>query len=188
MDLIQYINTKIKLNAEECAVIDAAFKKEFCSKGTVLAPPDNRSQKIHFIETGLIRLFYNKDGKDITHFFFDENSFAACADSVYFDKLSPYGKEVLEDSILRSIHLKDLNLLLSKIEAMKDLSFIVAVGVIDQLSERLFSIQFQSAEERYKFIINKHPNILLRVPLGHIASYLGITPQTLSVIRAKICL
>jgi len=96
------------------------------------------------------------------------------------------GQEVLEDSMLRTIHLKDLNLLRSKIEALKDLAFIAAVEVMNQLSDRLFSIQFQSAEERYKSIINNHPNILLRVPLGHIASYLGITQQTLSVIRAKI--
>jgi hypothetical protein len=186
MDLIQYINTKIKLTAEESAIIGPAFKEEFCPKGTILAHPHNHSQKIHFIEKGLIRLYYNKDGKDITHFFFDENSFAACAESVYFDKPSPYGKEVLVDSMLRTIHLKDLNLLLNRFEAFKDLSFIVAVEVIGQLSDRLNSIQFQSAEERYKFIIDKHPNILLRVPLGHIASYLGITQQTLSVIRAKI--
>ena len=186
MDLIQYINTKIKLTAEESAVIDAAFKEEFCPKGTILAHPDNHSQKIHFIEKGLMRLYYNKDGKDITHFFFDENRFATCPESIYFDKPSPYGKEVLEDSILRCIHSKDLNLLFSKIDALKDLSFIVALEVINQLSDRLFSIQFQSAEERYKSIINNHPNILLRVPLGHIASYLGITQQTLSVIRSKI--
>jgi CRP-like cAMP-binding protein len=186
MDLIEYVNTRIKLSAEESAAIDSAFKREISPKGTILAHPDNHSQKIHFIEKGLIRLYYNKEGKDITHFFFDENRFAACAESVYFDKPSPYGKEVLEDSMLRTIHLRDLNLLLNKIEAFKDLSFIVAVEVIGQLSDRLYSIQFQSAEERYKFIIDKHPNILLRVPLGHIASYLGITQQTLSVIRAKI--
>ena len=186
MDLIKYFNTKIKLSEEDSAAVDAAFKREISPKGTILAHPDSHSQKIHFIEKGLIRLYYNKDGKDITHFFFDENKFATCPESVYFDKPSPYGKEVLEDSILRSIHSKDLNLLLSKIEALKDLSFILALETINQLSDRLFSIQFQSAEERYKFIIDKHPNILLRVPLGYIASYLGITPQTLSVIRAKI--
>jgi len=185
MDLIQYINTRVKLNAEECAVIDAAFKEEFCPKGTILAHPDSHSQKIHFIETGLIRLYYNKEGKDITHLFFDENKFAACAETVYFNKPSPYGKEVLIDSMLRTIHLNDLNLLLNKIETFKDLSFIIALEVINQLSERLSSIQFQSAEQRYKYIIDNHPNILLRVPLGHIASYLGITQQTLSVIRAR---
>ena len=186
MDLIQYINTKIKLSAEESAAIDTAFKQEFHPKGTILVQPDNHSQKIHFVEKGLVRLYYNKDGKDITHFFFDENRFAMCVESVYFDKPSPYGKEVVDGSVLRTIHLRELNLLLSKIEALKDLSFMVAVEVINQLSDRLFSIQFQSAEERYKSIINNHPNILLRVPLGHIASYLGITQQTLSVIRAKI--
>ena len=70
MELIQFINTKIKLNAEETSTIDAAFKRELHHRGTTLAEPGNRSQKVHFVEKGMVRTFYNKDGKDITHFFF----------------------------------------------------------------------------------------------------------------------
>lgn len=57
-------------------------------------------------------------------------------------------------------------------------------SIIKELADRLRSIQFQSAQERYDNLITNYPDILLRVPLGHIASYLGITQQTLSVIRA----
>ncbi|MBV8389572.1 MAG: Crp/Fnr family transcriptional regulator [Mucilaginibacter sp.] len=186
MELIQYINTKIYLSNEVATAIDAAFKKEFLPKGTNLVQPDNRSQKVYFIEKGLVRSFYNNsEGKDITHFFFGENDFTMALESVYFNKTDPYGREILEDATLRSIHFHEFNVLSGNLKELKDLIFLVAVGMLKQFSDRLFSLQFQTAEQRYKFLIDNYPDILLRAPLGHIASYLGITQQTLSVIRSK---
>jgi len=185
MELIQYINTKVKLTSEESAIIDAAFKREYYPKGTILVHPDNYSQKVHFIEKGIMRSFYNKDGKDITHFFFDENSFSMSLENVYFNKCDPYGREVLENATLRVIHFKEFNVLFNEVGAFKNLAFLVAIEFLKLLSDRLFSIQFQTAEQRYKFMVDNYSNILSRVPLGDIASYLGITQQTLSVIRAK---
>jgi CRP-like cAMP-binding protein len=185
MDLIQYINTKIKLTAEECTAIDTVFRREFCPKGTVLVLPGNTSQTIHFIEKGLVRSFYDKEGKDITHFFLDENNFALSMEGIYFNKQDPYGREVLEDASLRTIRFTEFKMLYNEFRAFKELIFIVALETIKQFSDRLFSLQFQTAEQRYKFMIENYPNILLRAPLGHIASYLGITQQTLSVIRGR---
>lgn len=185
MELINYLNTKVKFSEEECTAIDAAFKREFYPKGSLLELPENRSQTIHFIEKGLIRSFYNKDGKDITHFFFDENTLAMSLEGVYFNKQDPYGREILEDATLRTIRFSEFEILCTRFRTFKDFVFIVAIEVIKQFSDRLFSIQFQTAEQRYKFLIDNYPNILLRAPLGHIASYLGITQQTLSVIRGR---
>ncbi|WP_426668004.1 Crp/Fnr family transcriptional regulator [Mucilaginibacter sp. McL0603] len=185
MELIQYINTKVKLSADESSKIDAAFKREFHHRGATLADPGNRSQKVHFIEKGMLRTFYNKDGKDITHFFFDENSFTMSLESIYFNKTDPYGREVLEETTLRTMHFIEFNALLNDIGAFKNFFFMVAVETIKIFSDKLFSLQFQTAEQRYKSMIDNYPNILLRVPLGDVASYLGITQQTLSVIRAQ---
>jgi len=59
------------------------------------------------------------------------------------------------------------------------------INVLSAFSDHLFQIQFQTARQRYQILLENHPDILLRTPLGHIASYLGITQQTLSVIRAQ---
>jgi hypothetical protein len=61
---------------------------------------------------------------------------------------------------------------------------LLLINVLQIVAEKLYSIQFQTALERYKSLIESQPDILLRAPLGHIASYLGITQQTLSVIRS----
>jgi hypothetical protein len=57
--------------------------------------------------------------------------------------------------------------------------------MVKLFSDRLYSLQFHTAQERYSTLLNDHSSILMRAPLGHIASYLGITQQTLSVIRSK---
>ena len=75
MELISYLLRHIKLNNAECEAIDEAFNKQTFAKGTILAHPDNHHQNVYFIEKGLLRAFYNLDGKDITHYFFDENNF-----------------------------------------------------------------------------------------------------------------
>jgi len=185
MDLVQYIHTKVKLSGDESAAIDAAFKQEYHPKGTILMQPDNHSQKVYFVEKGMLRTFYNKDGKDITHFFFDENSFTMSVDAVYFNNADPYGREVLENATLRVIHFKEFNTLFSGINVFKEFAFMVAIENLKRFSDKLFSVQFQTAEQRYKFMMANYPDILSRAPLGHIASYLGITQQTLSVIRAQ---
>ena len=58
------------------------------------------------------------------------------------------------------------------------------ISFLKNLSDRLYAIKFQTAQERYELLLKNYPQILLRVPLGHVASFLGITQQTLSVIRA----
>ena len=61
---------------------------------------------------------------------------------------------------------------------------LLLVNVLHTIAEKLYAIQFQTAQDRYKKLLDTQPDILLRAPLGHIASYLGITQQTLSVIRS----
>ena len=61
---------------------------------------------------------------------------------------------------------------------------LLLVNILHTIAEKLYAIQFQTAQDRYKTLLETQPDILLRAPLGHIASYLGITQQTLSVIRS----
>jgi hypothetical protein len=185
MELTDYINSKVKLTSEERDEIDRSFQVEHHCKGTILIKPDSLSQKFMFIEKGLIRTFYTFNDKDVTHFFFDENSFLATIESIYFNKTDPYGRQVLEDCVLRTIHAREFAALTDRIVNMKQFAFLVAVDVVKLFADRIFSLQFQTAQERYANLLESNPTILLRAPLGHIASYLGITQQTLSVIRSK---
>jgi len=185
MELIEYVNSKVKLTPEECDAVDKAFHVEHHCKGSILIQPDSLSQKVMFIEKGLLRTFYVFNDKDITHFFFDENSLLATIESIFFNKPDPYGRQALEDCVLRTIHFREFAKLTNQIVNMKEFAFLVTVDVCKLFADRIFSLQFQNAQERYSTLLQTNPSILLRAPLGYIASYLGITQQTLSVIRSK---
>jgi CRP-like cAMP-binding protein len=92
---------------------------------------------------------------------------------------------LLENSTIITVNFSTIEKYLDEDVKLQRLVRHIAISVIKQLADHLHSLQFQSAQERYSILLKKHPKILLRSPLGHIASYLGITQQTLSVIRAE---
>ena len=88
-------------------VIDEAFKSDIISKGTVIQKVNQFSNRILFIESGLLRVFYVDDGKDITHFFFEENHFVAPILSIYQNTPERYEWESIETCQVRVIAHED---------------------------------------------------------------------------------
>ncbi len=185
MDLKEFLKSHIPNSIDLMDKVGLIFKKEVHPKGTRLLSPDKFSTKLYFLEKGLIRSYYNLDEKNITHHFFDENSFVGPLDCIFFNRQSVYGFEVLEESITYVANYEDFELNMRKMEGIEGLMIMVLLNVLKQTTETLYAIQFQNAESRYKYMMEQYPSILMRAPLGHIASYLGITQQTLSVIRGR---
>lgn len=184
MELIRYLKQHILLSPEMETQVQEAFRQEELPKGHRLLSPDNFSQKVFYVEKGVVRTYYIKDGKDITHSFILEGTFFVSIESAFFNSPSPYGAEVLEQTTIRTIPYPDLEKVIDGHQPLQKLSRLVMINAVKTFSDKLYSIQFQSAQERYNSMLEKFPDIMLRVPLGHIASYLGITQETLSRIRA----
>ncbi len=172
-------------SADEAQKIASVFKMESIHKGFKILEPDNRSKMVYFIAEGLTRSYYLKDGKDITHHFFLENTFTMPLESIFYQQTSPYGLEALETVTLFSARYQDIDALAEIYPGLRKVINFLLIDILKAFSNRLLAIQFQSAQERYKTIVNEQPDLLLRAPLGHIASYIGITQQTLSVLRAQ---
>lgn len=185
MQLSEYLKIDIGLSDELIVKIDEAYSYEELPKGYKLLLPFNNSRKIFFIEKGLARTFYVKDGRDITHFFSSENNFTGSLDSIFYKQESPYGIELLEPSIVRSIDYQVMEGFVSDSVELNNMFRHNLIKLTKCFSDRLYSIQFQNASERYNSMLKVIPDIFSRAPLGHIASYIGITQQTLSVIRGK---
>ena len=105
------------------------------------------------------------------------------ADSFFNQSPSFYYLEILEDSILYSISHEKMDLLLAKYHKMEKFIRLLSIEMFTKIVHKLNAIQFQTARERYDYMISEFPDISHRVPLGHIASYLGMTQETLSRIR-----
>ncbi|GGX31331.1 Crp/Fnr family transcriptional regulator [Aquimarina muelleri] len=152
-------------------------------KGEVLVKEGQYSDKAYFIVQGCSRAYYLKNGKDISDWFAFENDFISSINSFFRNIQSPHFIEVLENSTLLEISRDSIIELSDKYHDFERLSKTIVTNTMLRLQERIVSMQFQSAEQKYKDILSTHPNITQRIPLTHIASYIGITLETLSRIR-----
>ena len=164
--------------------ISEVFIEEKFPKGTILQKQNTICDKLYYIEKGLARLFYMKEGKEITGWFSCEGNFISCNDSFFQRVPSHLNLELLEDSTLYSIDYKGLNSLF-KYQEMERFGRLLTYKLLSELSERIYSTLFQPAEKRYQLLVVRYPEVALRAPLGDIASYLGISQETLSRIRSQ---
>lgn len=142
------------------------------------------AKKIFFVEKGAIRSYYLKDGNEIATWFTFENEFITSFYSFISNEPCHETIELLEDSILHALTFDDLNALTIQYPEINHLyRKVLELNFIKQ--ERKLNERFDSAKDKYENLISNYPEILKRVPLGYIASYLGITQSTLSRIRRK---
>jgi CRP-like cAMP-binding protein len=141
--------------------------------------------KIFIIHKGLARAYYYKETKDITAHFAIENTTITAIDSFIQRKKSRYNIELLENTSLSFISYYEWKNLLAEKPHYEKYARIFLENIYIDIAERIEDLLFHSAKERYDKITIKFPNLLQRVNLGHIASYIGITQETLSRIRAE---
>lgn len=185
MDLLSFLKNKNLFTDEECMIIEDAFEKEMIPKGTVIEKVNPYAGRILFIESGLLRTYYVKDGKDITHFFFEENYFIAPINSIFYNQSERYEWEAIEPCHVQMIRYEDFLLMEDRFPKLSRLVLEFSMHMLDLFSQKLNLLQFQTAYDRYHFFLEMYPNLHNRVSLGDTASFLGITQQTLSVIRGK---
>lgn len=152
-------------------------------KGTTLVKEGQLSDKTFFIIKGCARAYYLKEGKDISDWFAFEDEFISSINSFFLNVPSPHYIEVLEDSILLEISRNDVEKLSEKYHDFERLTKVIVTKTMLQQQQRIVSMQFYTAEEKYKNLLSIRKDITNRVPLTHIASYIGITLETLSRIR-----
>jgi CRP-like cAMP-binding protein len=126
------------------------------------------------------------DGKEITYWFAFENNFVTSFFSFITRKPGVESIQLIEDCTLWAISYDDLQRLYSQYTDIERLGRIMHERYYVMLEERFLRNHFKEARERYEHVMMNAPHILQRAPLGHIASYLGITQETLSRIRNKV--
>jgi CRP-like cAMP-binding protein len=179
------LKDKIQLSEKSREAFLSVMRNEEYPRGHLLVKPGTVCRSFFFVEKGLTRTFYYKDGKDVTDWFSPENTIACSIVSFTTQKPDRRGIELLEDSSFWVLDHDDLEMLCSQyheIERFARLS--TAYGMI-LVQERFDDLHFATAAERYKKLLEHQPTILQRAPLGMVASYLGITQETLSRIRSQ---
>jgi len=134
----------------------------------------------------LARVFYfSESGKEITAWFFEEESFITAVESLNHKTKANANCELLEDSVVYSISISELENLLNQSHNLAKIAFHFLSKILNDFVEFITSVKFQTAKEKYTYLLQHYPQIFQRVPLLQIASYLGIIPETLSRLRAE---
>ena len=182
--LFQFFKKFKRLSKEAEVAIAAISSIVTIKKNKDLQPIGHTCKTIYFINKGVARIYYFKDGIDITESFSFENNIIARVESLFTGKPSRKAIQVLEDSEVVAINANQLFKLYDTYPEIERLfRKIFEVAYVETVN-RIEGIQFHSAEERYKTLLNEAPNVLMRVPLKYVASYLGITQVSLSRIRS----
>lgn len=184
MNITDLLLTFVPFTHDELNDILTRFKKETVPKNQVLVRQGEFCRTLYFVEQGMGRSYYlNEGGKEITQWFFGIGKFMSSMDSLFQQTPSLYYLEVLEDSVLYTISKEKLDHLFDKYPKMEKLGRLIVTEMLTKVVHKLNALQFQTARERYDYMLAEFPDIAYRVPLGHIASYLGMTQETLSRIR-----
>jgi len=174
------------LSAESKQDLTACLKPLQFPKGHTLVKPNTVCNYLYFIEEGLTRTWYFKNDKDVTDWISAENSFACSIISFITRKPDRRGIELLEPSSFLALHYNDCEALCARHHDVENLfRRLLSFGLVE-LQQKFDDNHFSTSLQRYQNLIAKHPTFIQRVPLGIIASYLGITQETLSRIRSQV--
>lgn len=186
MKLLDQISKYIKIDALTEDFFYNETQTETFAKGEMLSHQSTYNQNVYFMEDGLARMFYYEKGKDITTNFYSEGKAFGSVDAIFSKVSSVYNIETLEKSTITFCDYKKLEELCSVSLVSANFSRFILGNLMTQMSKRINSLQHMTAKEKYNQLLEENPNIILRAPLGMIASYLGISQETLSRIRSEI--
>ena len=178
-----YNRLKIQLNDELLGKIASICKVKKYKKGDLLITAGEVVSASYFVLSGLVRTFYiDIDGNEVTNYFVFENRFFG-GSYITTNKPIRYNFEALEDCVSLEFDRSNITEIMRTEQEFLLIYISILEDFLIEKSEREANLITKSATERYLDLKNRFPNIEKRVSQSHIASYLGITPVSLSRIR-----
>lgn len=182
-----FLSSNLNLDKQEIDNLISHCVIKKVKAGEYLLREGEAAKHTFYVESGLLRKYgISKDGKESILQFAPEKWFVTDRESAHYGRPSLYFIQALEDSQLLLIDdsfLKDLS---NKLPEFTSFNNRLLHNHIHQLTNRVYELLSTSAEERYLKFIQTYPDILLRVPQWMVASYLGITPESLSRVRKSL--
>ena len=184
--LLYSIQNLITLSPAERDLVTSLFKEKTYKKGDFFLTEGQICKKVGFVAKGLMRYYINHDGEEKTYAFSQENNFVCNYES--FLPQSPSVKiiQALEDCDVLVISHDELQIFYANVREGERFGRIAIEAVFLQLLQDISSFYIESPELRYERFIKNHADLQQRISQYHIASYVGVKPQSLSRIRKRI--
>jgi CRP-like cAMP-binding protein len=183
--MLDLLIDKIRKDTANWEKFREMFVQREISSKTILLQEGEISNQVHFIKKGCLRQWLNKDGKDITFQFFFEGQAVASIDSFLGNQPSLYSIESIEPSKIVSLSKHNFEQLQLAFPEFNSTFQEIMFERFRNYARLFLSRIKDTPQERYRDLVQNYPEIIHRVPQHYIASYLGITPVSLSRIRNK---
>ncbi len=172
---------------DECSMFIPYLNKKILSKGEHLLIENQTVNEISFVEKGVLRLYYlSNEGKEVNNHFFLDNDYAVSYLDFLKNRPSRYYIQALDDCELLTFNAESLQIAYDNSKNWERFGRIIAESVYAIATNRFESFLFLSAKERYLQMLNDYPRFIQKIPLYHLASYLGIERESLSRIRKEV--
>jgi CRP-like cAMP-binding protein len=150
-----------------------------------LLKPGQVNNRLYFIKKGLLRCYYLLNDRELTDWFFWETDAVVSVDSWYDQVPSKDYIQALEDTEVYWIAAKDLDYVYKHFPEFNFVGRVLTTKYLRIWHRLARRIRFLRSEERYQLVTKEQPEIFLRVPLNVLATYLDMSPETLSRLRAR---
>jgi len=168
---------------DELDILESVLVPMKFAKGEIILGEGQVCENIYWVVKGLVRQFYYKNGKELTEYMAAENSIVMCIESLFKEEPTHLQIQAIEPTIiyampkaqLEAVAMKSVNIQILFRKILEE-SLIISQIHADML-------RFESAQDRYQKLVKRSPQLVLRAPLVYIASYLQMTPETLSRVR-----
>lgn len=177
----QFIKVSERLRYELLKRVSVVVYK----KGELIIDANRVSTKSYYLLEGLTRTYFLKDDKEIIEYFSSKNEWANSPRSWRTGKPDIYYVDAIENTKALCIGVDDMIYLFDNFPELDRYGRLSMTALLDHLIERITSFRFTNATEKYAHFKLTYPDVYHRIPLGMVASYLGITQETLSRIRRK---
>jgi len=173
-------------NDKELAIVLKHFSRKSFKKKAILIEAGKVADEVYFVSKGCIRLFFDKEGEEVTTYFFTEHMFAGTYDSFISRKPTQISMEALEDTEVFVLTYKSLEKLYKVFPKMNEFVRKSIEQRFVGLHDLFTSYLLNTPEERYLKLVHDRPDLIQRIPQHYIASFLGVTRVSLSRIRNRI--
>jgi CRP-like cAMP-binding protein len=175
-----------QLDSKTLEILESISHTKTYKKGEYLLQQDQICKNSYFIENGIARKFYLNDGKEITTELYFDDDMAVSFDSYCLQKPSREYIQAITDIRVSQTDYAAFQKAKKDYPKLIELDLMMNEYFVMWLEERLFEFHTMDATSRYMKILKEHSHIIQTIPLTYIASYLGISLETLSRIRAKV--
>ena len=171
---------------EELDILESVLVPMKFAKNEKILGEGETCEYIYWVVKGLVRQYYFKNGKELTEYMATENTICMCIESLFLEQPTHLQMMALEPTIIYALPKAELEAV-----AMKSVNIQILFRKILEESLILSQIhadmlRFESAQDRYQKLVKRSPQLVLRAPLVYIASYLQMTPETLSRVRTAV--